>query len=100
MNKKTVLKNIDNIYNKLNNGYILLSGYKSNQNPYLYHRITADKNYIYYRNFGQYASKNTKNALKGYKNIIYSNCYYKYAPQIKYHTLILLDKCIKAVQNG
>ena len=41
-----------------------------------------------------------KSALKGYKNIIYSNCYYKYAPEIKHCTLIILDKCIKAVQNG
>ena len=41
-----------------------------------------------------------KSALKGYKNIIYSNCYYKYAPEIKYNTLIILDKCIKAAQNG
>lgn len=41
-----------------------------------------------------------KSALKGYKNIIYSNCYYKYAPEVKHATLVILDKCIKAVQNG
>lgn len=41
-----------------------------------------------------------KSALKGYKNIIYSTCYYKYAPEIKHNTLVVLDRCIKAVQNG
>lgn len=41
-----------------------------------------------------------KSALKGYKNIIYSTCYYKYAPELKHNTLIILDKCIKGVQNG
>jgi hypothetical protein len=41
-----------------------------------------------------------KSALKGYKNIIYSNCYYKYAPQTGHDTIIILDKCIKVTQNG
>lgn len=34
-------------------------------------------------------------AVNSYKNTIVSSCYYKYAPEIQYTTLILTDKCIK-----
>lgn len=32
--------------------------------------------------------------FKKFKNVIFGDCYYKYNPQMKYNTLILLDKCI------
>ena len=33
--------------------------------------------------------------INSYKNTIISYCYYRYAPEICYDTVILLDKCIK-----
>ena len=33
--------------------------------------------------------------INSFKNTIISTCQYRYAPEIKYQTLIILDKCIK-----
>ena len=36
-------------------------------------------------------------AVNGYKNTVVGGCRHRYAPEIQYTTLILLDKCRKAV---
>lgn len=35
--------------------------------------------------------------INNFKNTIISSCQYRYAPEIKYTTLIILDKCKKVV---
>lgn len=35
--------------------------------------------------------------INSFKNTVISSCQYRYAPEIKHDTLILLDKCIKAI---
>ena len=36
-----------------------------------------------------------KDYILSFKNTIISDCYLKYAPEIKYDVVIILDKCIK-----
>lgn len=33
--------------------------------------------------------------ISKFKNVILSDCYFKYAPEIKHPTILLLDKCRK-----
>lgn len=36
--------------------------------------------------------------VNGYRNTVVGGCHYRYAPEIQYTTLIILDKCKKEVQ--
>lgn len=33
--------------------------------------------------------------ILNFKNVVIGECNYKYAPELKYNTLIIFDKCIK-----
>ena len=40
-------------------------------------------------------TSNQLDIINNYKNVVISDCQYRYAPEIKYTTIILMDKCIK-----
>lgn len=40
-----------------------------------------------------------KALLQAFKNIHFSTCYYKYAPEIVYDTVVIMDKC-KSVKGA
>ena len=56
-----------------------------------------------YNNYGtrfvldKQLTSNQLDTINNYKNVIINECYYRYAPEIKHTTIILMDKCIKKV---
>ncbi len=40
-------------------------------------------------------SDGQRKAVSGYKNTVISTCTYRYAPEIKHDSLIILNKCIR-----
>lgn len=60
------------------------------------HRVhDKDNNYGTRFVLDKQLSSNQLDTINNYKNVIISECYYRYAPEIKHTTIILMDKCIK-----
>lgn len=57
-------------------------------------RDTKEKGYRY--TLSKPLTDSQREQVMRYKNVILGgSCHYKYAPEIRYETLILMDKCIK-----
>lgn len=75
-----------NIYDLINN----------NIDYFAFQRVKNSKGEPGYRYIlDKELNEKQKNVLQQFKNVIISSCQYKYAPEIKHTTIILLDKCIK-----
>lgn len=63
-----------------------------------FQRVSDNKGNEGYRyTLGKKLTQEQIDIIKSYKNTIISSCQHKYAPEIKYDTVIILDKCIKGV---
>ena len=61
------------------------------------HRVYDKKNNNYGTRFvlDKQLTSNQLEKINNYKNVVISDCQYRYAPEIKHTTIILMDKCIK-----
>ena len=60
------------------------------------HRVhDKDNNYGTRFVLDKQLTSNQLDTINNYKNVIVSECYYRYASEIKHTTIILMDKCIK-----
>ena len=66
-----------------------------------YHAYQRIKNYIHGYGWRLTLDKpltaEQKKALEGFKNLSFGECHHKYAPEIRYNTITLFDKCKREV---